>query len=462
MEIANPVFPATGRYQPRVGLFDFSKNAFHPRVGLAYRATDKTVLRSGFGIYGDEPLGGMVYGALGGTRNPRANAGQQTYNGSVNTPDLPLSNPFSGNVPGGGLPVTGGFQSPMPSWYVVNYGLSIERQLSANTLFEIGYQGSHSVHDMQVVEVNDAIPGTGDRQLRRPFPTMQSYQLLVGNGDMGYDGLEMKFEKRPGPEGLSMLLAYTWAKSIDTAGGRATAAGDTNPISNNVTLASNRGLSEGNIPGRLAWMTGYEMPFGPGKPHMTDSVLGKIIGGWSAFGILTLQKGQWFTPVMSSDRLDAGSTASQRPDYRSNPNIPDEERTPQRWFNTDALAVPAAFKYGNAGRSILEGPGLMNLDLSLLRNFRITEETRVEFRFEAFNLTNHTNFRLPGTSCLAVPYGSQPDANLHRRHLRGHRLGLRGPRPSVRVQDLLLRKFKVFRGDGSMRLLQNGIRFIRE
>ena len=100
-----PGLPGDGAVPSRrVGLWDFSKNAFHPRVGLAYRATDKTVVRSGFGIYGDEPLGGMIYGALGGTRNPRANAGQQTYNGSVNTPDLPLSNPFSGNVPGGGLP----------------------------------------------------------------------------------------------------------------------------------------------------------------------------------------------------------------------------------------------------------------------------------------------------------------------------------------------------------------------
>src|SRR5436309_2585756 len=188
---------------------------------------------------------------------------------------------------------------------------------------------------MQIIEVNDATPGTGDRQLRRPFPTMQSYQLLVGNGDLMYHGLELKLEKRPGPEGLSTLLAYTWAKSIDTAGGRATAAGDVAAVSNNVTLKSNRGLSEGNIPGRLAWMTGYELPFGRGKAHMTDNVFGKVIGGWGAFGIVTLQKGQWFTPVMSSDRLDTGTSASQRPNYLSDPNLPNDQRTRLRWFNTD-------------------------------------------------------------------------------------------------------------------------------
>jgi hypothetical protein len=324
----------------------------------------------------------------------------------VNTPDLLLSDPFRGNVPGGGLPQTGGFQDPMPMWYAINWGMSVERQLSTNTLFEIGYQGTHSVHEFQVIEVNDARPGTGDRQLRRPFPTMHSYQLLAANGDLIYHGLELKLEKRPGPEGLTTLLAYTWAKSIDTAGGRATAAGDVNAVSNNITLRSNRGLSEGNIPGRLAWLMGYDLPFGPGKPHMTDNVLGRVIGGWSTYGVLTLQKGQWFTPVMSSDRVDAGTAASQRPNYATNPNLPSDQRTRLRWFDTAALTVPAALTYGNAGRSILEGPGLINLDFSLMRNFRLTESKRLEFRFEAFNLTNHTNFRLPGNSCSAtVPGG---------------------------------------------------------
>jgi hypothetical protein len=348
----------------------------------------------------------MVYGALGGTRNPRANAGQQNFTGSVTTPDLQFGNPFSTSVPGGGLPFAGGFQDPMPMWYAQNWGLSVERQLSSNMMFEIGYQGTHSVHEYQVIEINDARPGTGDRQLRRPYRTLQSYQLLAANGDVIYHGLELKLEKRPGPEGISTLLAYTWAKTMDTAGGRATAAGDVNPVSNNVTLASNRGLSEGNIPGRLAWLMGYDTPFGPGKPYLTDSVAGHILGGWSTYGILTLQKGQWITPVMSSDRVDAGSAASQRPNFLRNPNLPSDQRTRQRWFDTDAFAVPAAFTYGNAGRSTIEGPGLANLDLSVMRSFRLSETARFEFRFEAFNITNNTNFRIPTNSCQAVTPGA--------------------------------------------------------
>jgi hypothetical protein len=272
-------------------------------------------------------------------------------------------------------------------------------------MLEVGYQGTHSVHEIQIVEANDARPGTGDRQLRRPFPTLQSYQLLVANGDQRYDALEVKFEKRPGPDGLSTLLAYTWSKSLDTIGGRLGVAGDPGNLSNNRTLADNRGRGEANIPGRLAWMMGYELPFGKGKPHLTEGVAGKILGGWSAYGILTLQKGQWFTPVVSSDYLDVGSTASQRPDFLRNPNLDSDQRTPQSWFDTTAFALPPNTPYGNAGRGILEGPGLANFDFSLLRSFALSETSRFEFRFEAFNLTNHPNFTLPGNAMPSPTFG---------------------------------------------------------
>jgi hypothetical protein len=144
-------------------------------------------LRSGFGIYGNEPPGGMLYGALGGTRNPRANAGQQTFTASATFPDLPFQNPVSGNVPGGGLPNVGGFEDPMPQWYVVNWGISIEHQLTPSTMVEVGYQGTHSVHEIQIVEANDA-PRNWRSPLRRPFRRSR-VPALVGNGDQLYNAL---------------------------------------------------------------------------------------------------------------------------------------------------------------------------------------------------------------------------------------------------------------------------------
>jgi hypothetical protein len=106
--------------------------------------------------------------------------------------------------------------------------------------------------------------------------------------------------------------------------------------------------------------------------------------------------------------MDVGSTASSRPDVLRSPNLPVEQRTPQRWFDTGAFVLPplSEYRYGNAGRSIIEGPGLMNLDFSLLRNFTLTERARLQFRFEAFNITNHPNFMLPGNSFGTATFGA--------------------------------------------------------
>lgn len=394
----------TGRFEASKPLVRWNKKGILPRLGLAYRLTSKTVIRSGYGIYANEPPVGMVQ-ALGS--NPRPGAEGRTFLSDPRVPTLSLSNPFDPKVqvPGAAFPNVTGFENPLPQWLIHNWGLSIQHALTSNMLFEIGYQGSHSVHELQVTEFNDAVPGPGPRQQRRPFPQLQTYRLITANGDSRYNGLEIKLERRPGELGLSMLLAYTWAKTLDTIGGRLAIPGDPTGISRNLSVKDNRGLGEANIPGRFVLMTGYELPFGPGKQFLTDSVLGKILGGWSIYSILTLQKGPWFTPVIPSDRLDVGSTASSRPDLVGNPNLPVSERTPQRWFNTGAFALPPPFKYGNAGRSIIEGPGLGNLDLSLMRAFRISEDSRLEFRFEAFNLTNHTNFALPGNAFGTPSFG---------------------------------------------------------
>jgi hypothetical protein len=171
-------------------------------------------------------------------------------------------------------------------------------------------------------------PGTGNRQLRRPIPAIQSYQYLSGSGSSHYDALEIKFEKRPGVEGLSVLAAFTWSKSIDYMGGRLGGfGGDPFVISRNVSLQSNRGPGESNIPGLLSVMIGYEMPFGPGKSHLAISIGGKILGGWSINELTTFRKGLWFTPT-DIDRLDAGTASSQRPQLIGQPNLPSGQRLP--------------------------------------------------------------------------------------------------------------------------------------
>ena len=388
--ISDPVFPSTGRYAADQPLFRWSKNGWQPRLGVSYRLMPNTVIRAGGGIYGNDLPGGMAY-TLGGPFNPRANAERRFFLSSSSEPNLSLSDPFGPTTPRTLPPTVQGIKDPLPQWYVPNWGLSVQHRLGQNSLLEVGYQGSRSVHEVQVISENDATPGPGDLQPRRPFPSLQEYRFLRANGDRNYHALEVKFEKRPGPKGLSTLLAYTWAKSLDTIGGRIFVRADEGFISRNVTNRDNRGRGEANIPGRLAGMVGYDLPFGT---IGAGNVLRNIIGGWSFYGILTLQKGQWAEPRMSGDFAGAGSRFSQRPQFSGDPNLPPDQRRPERWFNPDVFSIPPEFQYGNAGRGTLEGPGTINFDLSVIRSFRTSENSRLEFRFDAFNLTNHTNFGL--------------------------------------------------------------------
>ena len=121
-----------------------------------------------------------------------------------------------------------------------------------------------------VTSYNDAVPGTEPRQSRRPYPGFQNINLVTANGDVKYNGLEVKLERRTGVNGLSGLLAYTWAKAFDTVGGRAATPGDPGLISRNTPVTDNRGLGEANIPHRFTTMLGYEFPFGPGRRFLAD------------------------------------------------------------------------------------------------------------------------------------------------------------------------------------------------
>jgi carboxypeptidase family protein/TonB-dependent receptor-like protein len=381
-----------------------NRGGWLPRVGLAYRPTAQTVLKIGYGIYSNEPLIRVLQLLA---ENPRPNARSITFLSDPAKPTLSLSDPFNEStaVSGAALPNVGGFQNPLPQSLVHSWGASAQYELTPNTLFEIGYQGSHAVHELQLTSFNDAAPGLGPRQERRPNPSIQNYQVLLANGDNNFHGMEVKVQRRPGSSDLSLSLAYTWSKTINTVGGRSLTSGETGVISRNMPLLQNRGVDESNVPNRLALTASYHLPFGTGKTMLTDGFWGKLLGGWSVNGIVSVQSGPFITPRIVVDRLDVGSTDSSRPDVIRTPNLPKEQRTPEHWFDTSAFVMPAEFKYGNAGRSIIQTPGFMNLDVSVLRSFPI-HEVRLELRFEAFNATNHTNFGVPEISFDTPSFGA--------------------------------------------------------
>jgi hypothetical protein len=392
----------TGRFYPNQPLISFNKKDFQPRIGLAYRLTNKTVIRTGFGIYGNEPILG-VFMNMG--RNPRPNVNTLTYLSDPTTPNLTLSNPFPSTIAASAAtPTLTGFQSPLPIAQVYSWGFEIQRQLANNLSLEVGYQGSHTAHDYIIYDANDATPGPGAIQSRRPYPLWQQIVITDAAGTSSYNGLEIKLEKRFGGSGLSMIASYTWAKTMDNMGGRLNDAGDPTNVSRNMSLIANRAEGEGN-PNRFVYSMGYVLPFGQGKSFLNKGIGAALAGGWSFDSILTLETGPYVTPVIPSDIWNVGSTDTLRPNVLRDPNLPVAQRTQQHWFDTSAFTSPAQYQYGNAARSIIEAPGVINVDLSLHRSFKVTETSTLQFRFDAFNATNHTNFSLPGLSYGTSTFG---------------------------------------------------------
>jgi hypothetical protein len=152
----------------------------------------------------------------------------------------------------------------------------------------------------------------------------------------------------------------------------------------------------------------YELPFGPGKAFLTrGGVIGHIFGEWQLSGIYQARTGLPFTVGASGDIANTGNDASGRANYvgGQEPSLPRSERGPNRWFNTAAFATPAPYTFGNAGRNTLDAPGLANVDISAIKNFRVAETTTIQFRGEFFNATNTPRFGTPSRTVNGAAFG---------------------------------------------------------
>jgi hypothetical protein len=138
---------------------------------------------------------------------------------------------------------------------------------------------------------------------------------------------------------------------------------------------------------------------------LADNPLGYIIGGWSVGLVATVQTGPPITIVTQTNSCACFSAGSQRANLLSDPNLPSGQRTVSKWFDTAAFAQPANLTFGNEGVGMVRAPGLVDLDVSLARTFRITEKVRTEIRGEFFNALNHTNLGLPGQTFGASNFG---------------------------------------------------------
>ena len=328
---------------------------FAPRIGLAFQATPKTVVRSGFGIYYGEPS----YENEDGARffNQPPNFTEISFpTDKLFSPALVVSQGF----PAGLFPTTtlqanssvSTAQPKKPNQYTIEWFLDVQRQLPGQIVFTASYLGEGMRNLAFPQNINAPLtPGPGTLQNRRPWPFFSSITQYPAGATASYNALTLKGTKRYS-NGLEFLVSYTWSHDLDDGNGLLN--DDTSSIRNPYNLKLDYGNAAYDLRQSFVASTIYDLPFGTGRRWLRSGPTAWVLGGWQLGGILTLQTGHYFTPTLSVDLTNTGTT--NFPNVVGNPNLPPGQRSIQDWFNLAAFALPQSYVYGNAGRGIVEGP----------------------------------------------------------------------------------------------------------
>jgi hypothetical protein len=272
-------------------------------------------------------------------------------------------------------------------------------------VLDVSYFGTKGTRLPNEININQPLAGAGTAaqvNARRPFPNYGTISWFESDGNSTFHSLQAKVEKRFST-GFSVLTSYTYGKSIGDTPGFASNSNASKAIPQNAyNLSAERGLSDFDIRQRLVVSSIYQLPFGAGRKFVPAGVGAKLLGGWQVSGILSLQSGSPFTPYYTAN-ISNTFTSSDRPNVVGDPNA--GPKTVQQWFNTAAFQTPASGTFGNAGRNIIQGPALYNLDLAVSRTFSVREWLALQFRSEFFDSLNHPNFSLPLATVDGAGYG---------------------------------------------------------
>jgi len=405
-------------------MWDTDWNNFAPRLGVAYRpfGGTRTVVRAGFGSFYNHQIIGNGITPL--NRNAPYRLSQTAGPFSPTSGSLPnLVNAFSGN-PSAQPP---GIAQNFVSAYTNEWSFGVQRELATNLLLEVSYVGSES-HKLPIYwNINQAFPGTvGSVQSRRPYQPwgniVSGFISSIGNAN--YNGLQARLERRFA-RGLSFIVAYSWSKSIDTGATNSTSSDNSHQgAQDSRNLAAERGLSDFNTPQRIVGSWVWDLP-----ATKSNRMVNAIAGGWQLKGIISAQQGNPFTIYDEIDQSGTGQSGTNQNNDR--PNVIGDWHVGNpgvnAWFNpctilangnrfncqpgqSPAWQIAPAGRFGNAGRNVLQGPGLLNFDAGVSRQFKLNERFALQFRSEFFNILNRANFNLPGRSVSSSALGTLTQA----------------------------------------------------
>jgi hypothetical protein len=367
-----------------------------PRLGLAWKLphVQDTVFRAGFGIYTNQAaysiLQNLAENAPFFLVKTVANAAKPVYT----TENILNANPTGGI---GANSVNHNFAIE----YNEVWNATLQKQLSGNTTAEISYVGSRTVHADSSTVLN--VPSTFGGP--RPYQQLAAFPSIRWDGWATFNAMTVRVARQFN-HGLSFDANYTLSKSMDDASDTGTTNAEYNLPQDPFAMSQEKALSSFDHRQRLTANAVYDLPFA----RNTSGWLHHALGGWRAAGILTVQSGAPFTVNLSSAASENVSPIGlvsgnnlERPNLVANPNA--GPQTAVEWFNTAAFALPALNTFGSAGRNVVTGPGLTALDLSFQKEATLHERLKLQFRFDAYNSLNHSNFNLPGRIFGAANFG---------------------------------------------------------
>jgi hypothetical protein len=389
------------------GLFEPDRKDWAPRLGLAYRVTNNTAIRSGYGIYYDFNQSNV--------QDTQDIMGQWPFGfPDITPPNLnqpTTASPTPTNILGTGVfppfvasstpPANGGFAAARDNRrpYVQVWNIGIEQTLGNSWLISATYLGSKGTHLVLTPVLNVApVPGPGNPQASAALPQFGPFEVTGDWGNSSYNSAQLKVQHRFS-SGLNFLAAYTWSKSIDYQSAAHGSAQPGEGIQNGLDFRADRGVSDFDLPQNFVFSGIYELPFGEGKRfYIAQKQLNRyLLSGWKIDGILTLHSGFPFNLYVPYDNANTGGStlgSTERPSLIGQLNPSGFQRSLSEWFNTSAVTV-IPYTYGNLGRNVLRQDSVKNLDFSVAKDFLVTEHQRLEFRAEFFNLFNHPNFGAP-------------------------------------------------------------------
>jgi len=401
------------------GLMYPSKTDFAPRFGISHSVPDRgLVLHAAYGIF-FTPVDMNTW------CNQRHNVPYtfpETNQSDNFTPSITTFN-FAPAVLGTTVVSFTGMQTNPSPQYIQQWSGTVEQSLGKTTVLEIGYLGARGFHLQRAHLINNAQPGPGLIQPRRPFKTISfvpntvlppnivvtsttfgvsTINLLENTAQSWYDAGYVNVRRRAA-KGLSFLANYTWSKSLSNAPDFRSPMFEAAIPQNNNDLAAEKGPAC-DVRNRLAVSAVYDVPTW-GRSRLTRVVT----ADWRASTIFQVQSGFPLTISVFGDTANAGTALGENP-VRANATgkqvFGPGTRNATTWFDPTAFATPPAYAFGNVGRNSVLGPGMQTMDISVVRSFALRETLHLETRGEFFNALNHTNLGTPNRFVNTAGFGS--------------------------------------------------------